>query len=143
MTCFQQSDVKTNHQTRLGILKHCEMFRVLGIYNFGLSKTFDAKNDNKETGLSSHCLFALWRVWTLEKPGKNSRQIVMWSPERKQTNKIVTKSQKVLSSSAAGNWKKNIFFFILNFICSLLLYTNIGSNLQSTIEDFLSNNGRK
>ena len=23
MTCFQQSDVKTNYQTRSGILKHC------------------------------------------------------------------------------------------------------------------------
>ena len=25
LTCFQQSDVKTNYQTRSGILKHCEM----------------------------------------------------------------------------------------------------------------------
>ena len=25
MTCFQQSDVKTNYQTRSGILKHCVM----------------------------------------------------------------------------------------------------------------------
>jgi hypothetical protein len=24
LTCFQQSDVKTNYQTRSGILKHCE-----------------------------------------------------------------------------------------------------------------------
>ena len=24
LTCFQQSDVKTNYQTRSGILKHCD-----------------------------------------------------------------------------------------------------------------------
>ena len=37
MTCFQQSDVKTNYQTRSEILKHCDsnwsgpFFHVLGI----------------------------------------------------------------------------------------------------------------
>ena len=35
MTCFQQSDVKTNYQTRSGILKHCE-----SNYNFQSNTLF-------------------------------------------------------------------------------------------------------
>ena len=78
------------------------------VSDWRLSKTFDAKNDNKATGLSSHCLFALWRVWTLQKKQKkksSNHHVVTW----KKTN-ILKKSQIVLSSSAAGNWKKTIFF---------------------------------
>ena len=31
LTCFQQSDVKTNYQTRSGILKHCDMWVICGL----------------------------------------------------------------------------------------------------------------
>ena len=36
LTCFQQSDVKTNYQTRSGILKHCEKGRppLESLHNF-------------------------------------------------------------------------------------------------------------